>query len=154
MKGLIPLLLLVFVMGCTTKNEMPSEQAVLRTYLEDKGYQSISYEGIAESYELTKQKIVTLPYMMYWGMQPEDPSKYFGKTITVKKFIVKNHPLSQGEVDVYVYVVDGQPIGGTSYPHGSKMYGGYWSIEGKTLEELQPKPFQVWRQDWVNRYSR
>lgn len=153
MKYLIPILLFVLLIGCTKNNEIPKEQSVSKSYLENKGFQVISYEGRAESYELTKQKIVTLPYMIYWELQPVDPSMYFGKTINVEKFIVKNHPLSQGEVDVYVYEVNGQPIGGTSYPHGDTSVGGYWSLEGKTLEELQPKSFQDWQKDWINKYS-
>ncbi|MFD1179458.1 hypothetical protein ACFQ3W_24620 [Paenibacillus puldeungensis] len=125
----------------------------MKGYLENKGFQVVSYEGLAESYELTKQKIVTLPYMIYWGLQLGDPSQYFGKTVNVEKFIVKNHPLSQGKVDVYVYEVNGLPIGGTSYPHGDTSDGGYWSLEGKTLEELQTKSFQDWQKNWINKYS-
>ncbi|WP_340003997.1 hypothetical protein MHH52_18825 [Paenibacillus sp. FSL K6-0276] len=153
MKYLIPILLFVLLIGCTKNNEIPKEQSVSKSYLENKGFQVISYEGHAESYELTKQKIVTLPYMIYWGLQLVDPSIYFGKTINIEKFIVKNHPLTQGKVDVYVYEVNGQPIGGTSYPHGDTSVGGYWSLEGKTLEELQPKSFQDWQKDWLNKYS-
>lgn len=153
MKYLFPILLFVLLIGCTKNNEIPKEQSVSKSYLENKGFKVISYEGRAESYELTKQKIVTLPYIMYWGLQSVDPSDYFGKTINVEKFIVVNHPLSQGEVEVYVYVSDGNPIGGTSFPHGEKLDGGYWSLEGKTLEELQPKSFQDWKKDWINKYS-
>ncbi|MNR14363.1 hypothetical protein D3C85_1308360 [compost metagenome] len=140
-------------MGCTESNEIPKEQSVLKSYLENKGFEVISYEGRAWSYELTKQKIVTLPYMISWGLQSDDPSKYFGKTVHIEKFIVKHHPLSQGKVDVYVYEVNGQPIGGTSYPHGDTSVGGYWSLEGRTLEELQTKSFQDWQRDWINKYS-
>jgi hypothetical protein len=153
LKNWFPVLLLVFLIGCNERNQLPEEQSVSQSYLESKGYQIVSYEGRIESYELTKQKIVSLPYMMYWGLQLVDPSKYFGKIINVEKFIVKNHPLSKGKVDVYVYEVDGQPIGGTSYPHGDTSDGGYWSLEGKTLEELQPKSFQDWRVEWVNKYA-
>ncbi len=154
LKYLFPILLLVFLIGCNERNELPKEQSVSQSYVESKGYQIVSYEGRVESYELTKQKIVSLPYMMYWGLQLVDPSKYFDKTINVEKFIVKNHPLSKGKVDVYVYEVDGQPIGGTSYPNGDRSYGGYWSLDGKTLEELQPKSFQDWRLERVNKYAK
>lgn len=91
--------------------------------------------------------------MMYWGLQLVDPSKYFGKTINVEKFIVKNHPLAKGKVDIYVYEVDGQPIGGTSHPHCDTSVGGYWSLDGKSLEELQPKSYQDWRTEWVDKYA-
>lgn len=148
-----PILLLLILIGCNERNVVPKEQSVFQSYLESKGYQIVSYEGRTQSYELTKQKIVIMPYMMYWGLQSVDPSKYFGKIINVEKFIVKNHPLAKGKVDIYLYEVDGQPIGGTSYPHGDTSVGGYWSLDGKTLEELQPKPYQDWRTEWVDKYA-
>ncbi|MCQ6563847.1 hypothetical protein [Paenibacillus mendelii] len=153
MKIWISLLLLIFSLGCNERNEIPKEQSVLQSYLESKGYQVISYEGRGYRYELTKQKIIELPYMMYWGLQSVDPSDYFGKTINIEQFIVTNHPLSEGEVDVAVFEVEGQPIGGTSQPHGDPSYGGYWSLDGHTLEELQPKSFQEWRKEWVVKYT-
>jgi len=98
--------------------------------------------------------IIELPYMMQWGLQSVDPIEYFGKTIQVEKFIVQNHPLAKEKVDVFVYVADGLPIGGTSSLHGEVFDGGYWSLDGKTLEELQPGPFQQWREAWVKKYSK
>ncbi len=68
LKYLFPILLLVFLIGCNERNELPKEQSVSQSYVEGKGYQIVSYEGRVESYELTKQKIVALPYMMYWGL--------------------------------------------------------------------------------------
>ncbi|WP_312112929.1 hypothetical protein [Brevibacillus reuszeri] len=154
MKYLLSILSLLFLMGCTDSSDIPKEQSALKDFLENRGYQVISYEGLAETYELTKEKITELPYIMYWGLQSVEPALYFSKTINVEKFLVKNHPLSKGEVDVYVYEVDGQPIGGTSFPHGEKLAGGFWSLDGKTLEELQTKSFQDWRTDWINKYSK
>ncbi|MCG0276866.1 MAG: hypothetical protein L5655_12075 [Thermosediminibacteraceae bacterium] len=66
---------------------------VAREYLKSMGFRIVSYEGTAEEYVLTKEKLTRLPYMQYWGLQREDPGKYIGKTITVEKFIVRNHPL-------------------------------------------------------------
>ncbi|WP_256217374.1 DUF4830 domain-containing protein [Paenibacillus sp. OV219] len=155
LKALMSILVLVLLMGCAESSKIPGEQSVNESFLKNKGFDVISYEGRAESYVLTKQKVSDLPYMLYWGLQSVDLSKYFGKTINVEKFIVKNHPLRQAEaeVDVYVYEVDRQPIGGTSYPHGETSVGGYWSLEGKTLEELQDKPFQEWQKEWMNKYK-
>lgn len=132
--------------------ELSQRQTVSKSYLENKGYRIVSYEG-NDSYELTKQKIVTMPYMLNWGMQSLDPSEYFGKTINVEKYVVTHHPLAPGEVDVYVYEVDGQPIGGTSFPHGDTSDGGGWSLDGKTLEELQSKSYKEWSEEWINRFS-
>ncbi|MGO4542258.1 hypothetical protein [Paenibacillus sp. 2TAB19] len=153
MKVLISIIVLVLLIGCSGGNELPFERSAITDYIEEKGYTIISYEGPSSSYELTKEKLTQLPYMMYWGLQSVDPADYIGKTINSEKFIVTKHPLANGKVDVYVYEVDGKPFGGTSYPHGDTADGGYWSLEGKTLEELQPKSFQEWRESWVVKYT-
>ncbi|MDQ0061454.1 hypothetical protein [Paenibacillus harenae] len=153
LKVFIPIMAFVLLVACSGRNELPIERSTAIAYIEEKGYKVISYEGQSSSYELTKEKLIRLPYMMYWGLMPFDPADYIGKTVNIEKFIVTNHPLAKGKVDVYVYEVNSVPIGGTSFPHGDKSDGGYWSLEGKTLEELQPKSFQDWREEWVNKYS-
>jgi len=153
LKYLFILLLLSFSIGCTQQPKTPAEQAVSQSYLEKKGYQINSKEGQVDSYELTEQKLSVLPYMMYWGLQPVDPSDYIGKTIHIQKFSVTNHPLSKEKVDVYVYLADGQPLGGTSYPNGYSTDGGYWSIDGKKLEDVQGISFQDWRKSWNKKYK-
>ncbi|MBM7564546.1 hypothetical protein [Paenibacillus sacheonensis] len=155
MKVLLSILLFALLIGCTDRRDTPRDQLENKRFLENKGYHVISYEGRADRYELTRQKLVALPYMMHWALQPVDPGDYLGKTVDVEQFIVDDHPLAEGKVDVYVYVVDRRPIGGNSYPHGDASDGGYWSLEGKTLEEIQPKSksYQEWRKDWVDRYS-
>lgn len=154
MKYVISILLFVLFIGCSENNEIPEEQLFLKSYLENKGYRVISYEGRIDEYELTKEIIVSLPYMMYWGLQSSSPSHYFGKNISIEKFIVTNHPLTARKVDVYVYNVDERPIGGTSYPHGEALSaGGYWSLEGKTLEEVQAVSYVEWSKDWIHKYK-
>jgi len=153
LKYLFILVLLTFSIGCTEQSNIPTEQATSQSYLETKGYHIISKEGQVKSYELTKQKLMDLPYMMCWGLQSVDPSVYIGKTIHIQKFIVTNHPLSKEKVEVYVYLVDSQPIGGTSFPNGDTTDGGYWSIDGKTLEEVQGKSYQDWRESWAEKYK-
>ncbi|MFF2093673.1 hypothetical protein [Paenibacillus sp. NPDC058174] len=153
MKYVMPILLLVILIGCSAPNDLTRNQSAAKSFLEKRGYQVLSYEAHAESYELTKQKIITLPYMMYWGLQSVDPVPFFGKTIEVEKFSVKNHPLSAGKVNVFVYVVNGKAIGGTSAPSDDESDGGYWSLDGKTLEEVQVKSYQDWQKDWLNKYS-
>jgi hypothetical protein len=158
------ILFLVFFIGCSEHDELPhdeipKEKIIFQNFLEKKGYQVVSYEGRVNRYELTKQKMIELPYMQDWGVQSVDPSQYFGKTIHVEKFIVKNHPLSKlplfnGKVDVFVFEVDGKPIGGISFPHASEaLDGASYSLEGKTIEEIHHKSFQEWRTEWVNKYA-
>ncbi|MNG11670.1 hypothetical protein D3C84_952230 [compost metagenome] len=113
----------------------------------------VSYEGPGYSYILGRGLIIELPYKIEWALQSVDPSQYFGQMINIEKFIVKNHPLSEGKVDVYVYEVEGQPIGGTSNPHGEQSAGGTWSLEGKTIDEIQAKPYPEWEEDWIKKYQ-
>lgn len=149
----IIVLLMLLITSCTAKKEFPEEVRVVAEYLEEKGYDILSYEGRGQSYVLTKDLITQLPYIMYWGVQSFDASVYLGQRIEVENFIVKNHPLSEDSVDVSVFVVENQPIGGTSFPHGDSSDGGYWNLEGKALEEVQSKSFQEWKADWESQYA-
>ncbi|MGG1638125.1 hypothetical protein [Paenibacillus sp. NRS-1760] len=153
LKYLLILFLLSLSIGCTEETKTTSEQSISQSYLEEKGYRISSKEGQVESYELTEQKLSALPYMMYWGLQRVNPSDYIGKTIHIQKFTVTNHPLSKGKVDVFVYLADSQPIGGTSFPNGDTTDGGYWSIDGKNLEDIQGMSYQEWRKSWTEKYK-
>lgn len=146
---LLFVVILTFIPGCSHNND----DAVIQ-YLKDKGYQIVSSDGQIETYILTRQKLLEMPYMIYWGLQDVDPIDYITKTITVKKYIVKNHPLSNDQVDVFVFVVDGKPIGGVSNRHNEKVVDiGYYSLEGKTLEEVQKKNLQEWEADWKAKFK-
>jgi hypothetical protein len=122
-------------------------------------------KGSPQNYVLSKEKLIQMPYSIYWGMQKEDPSKFIGKNVDIEKYIVKNHPLdnwksgemkSKGQTELNVYVVDNQVIGGTSFPviEGKlALLGGYWSLDGKSLEEVQSKDFQTWRNEWQKKFE-
>jgi hypothetical protein len=149
MKYIISIALLTFLFGCenNTNNQ-------LELYLTNKGYQINSFEGKVDNYVLTKKKLLTKPYMMYWGLQTTDPSKYLNHNIQVVKFIVTNHPISKGKVYVYVFVVDGVPIGGISARHNEEVQeAGVFSLDGKTLEEIQGKSYQQWMSDWNTKFN-
>jgi hypothetical protein len=88
------------IIGCTGGhiNNIDQEskhftQDIGRDYLEGKGYKIISSEGLVQSYELTKGKLMELPYSMYWGLQTTDPEPFLNKNVDVYKFVVKNHSL-------------------------------------------------------------
>jgi hypothetical protein len=131
------------LIGCQQKEELNNEMTA-KKYLEKQGYEVISYEQQQESYKLTKEKLESAPYKYYWSMPGNDAKLYYGKTVDVEKFIVKNHPLdnweydgvkSKGKVNVYVFVVDGKVVGGTSHPfilENSGLRGAYWSLVGRT----------------------
>ncbi|WP_091066219.1 hypothetical protein [Paenibacillus sp. NFR01] len=75
-------------------------------------------------------------------------------TVEVEKYVVKDHPLVKGgHVDLMIYMVGGKPVGGNSFPHDEQLDGGYWSLDGKTLEELQPDDYPAWQEKWIRKYS-
>lgn len=138
------------------------EQAKL--FLEGKDYRMLSYEGSLESYELTKEKLVEMPYMHNWGLQPDGPDEYLGNTIETEIFIVENHPLDQlgaNKTRVYVFLVDGEAFGGVSSPiteevlvhFGAVFFGAVYSLDGKTLEELRGIDYETWQNNWVKKYG-
>jgi hypothetical protein len=142
---------------------LPVRAAV--AFLEQKGYRVQSYEGTVETYQLTKARLLTMPYMIYWGLQTVDPMLYLGKTVEVEKYIVTNHPLDSwtasgkpaagaGKTAVFVFLIENQPIGGTSYPvTDAPLAGGYWSLDGRTLEEVQGTSYQAWLEAWNKRFQ-
>ncbi|WP_018214104.1 hypothetical protein [Desulfitobacterium hafniense] len=155
--------------GCSAK-EITSENSVIGAdYLKDKGYEIIAYEGNVENYILTKEKLMSMPYMIYWGLQREEPSRYLSKEVHVEKFIIKNHPFdnwqstsrypeniveSKGETRVWVYIADKEVVGGISYPAiDEPMAGGYWSLDGKTLEEVHSINYSDWLEQWQNKFD-
>lgn len=163
MKKVITLFLfLVFVTGCSSMETSVSENPVAQ-YLEQKGYKVLSFDGSVETYEMSKEKIIKLPYSIGWGLQTVEPSEYFGKTVDIQKIVVANHPLdnwesnnakSKGKTEVYVYVVEGKVVGGTSLPvTNESVRGGYWSLDGKTLEEVSGKDLTAWQQEWDKKYK-
>lgn len=152
MKRLASLSILIILIGCMNSNDS-IEESPAKQYLEQKGFQVVSYEGNTGSYELTSSKLFTLPYFQIWAVQSVDPSEYFGKTIEVENFIVKNHPLARGKVDVSVLLVDGEPIGGTSFPNGGQLVGSVYSVDGKTLEEVHSLTLEQFREKWEKEYK-
>lgn len=139
---ILPILLILGLIGCQQKEDLNKEMTA-KKYLEKQGYEVISYEQQQESYKLTEEKLESAPYNFYWSLPGNDAKRYFDKTVFVEKFIVKNHPLdnwendgikSKGKVNVYVFVVDGKVVGGTSYPfipENSGLRGAYWSLDGR-----------------------
>lgn len=132
-------------------NETPEQ---VKKFIAEKGYSVLSYEGKIDSYTLTKAKVKEKPYNLYWGLQNLDLTSYFEKTVTVEKLVVKNHPLSKNKVNVYVFVVNGEPVGGLSEVarDDNLVAAGQYSLEGKTLEEVQSKSYAEWAKEWKVKY--
>ncbi|ANE48849.1 hypothetical protein SY83_10395 [Paenibacillus swuensis] len=159
----VPFLIMVIVMfltGCLNAQDdlkSPGSKAA-HDYLREKGFLIDSYEGERGSYQLTKANIKELPHMMEWGYFAEegvDPELYFNRNIQVEHFIVKDHPRFKKKAHVAVFLADNEPIGATSVPWTDEealQAGWVYSLDGQTLEEVQPLPYPEWMQAWSKRY--
>lgn len=128
-------------------------------YLEDKGYRIISSNSLVSENVLLKEDLLKLPFNKYWGLQSVNPSDYLYKTIQTYSFIVKDHPLDnyKGNKDkqtaIWVMVCGNEIIGGYSSPVTEEdLYGGVYSLEGKTLEEATGLSYQEWQRQWSETY--
>ncbi|MEC0246523.1 hypothetical protein P4H65_12065 [Paenibacillus chitinolyticus] len=163
----VSILFLCLIIGCTAQKDDNKNTSLvegkINNYLQNKGYKVLAADGKVEEYEISKQKLTQMPYMIYWGLQERDPIVYIDKKVEIYKYVVNNHPLdtynppgtkSQRKTELFIYVIDGEIVGGTSYPKiEPEQDGGYWSLEGKTIEEVQKKDYETWRQEWLNKYK-
>ena len=84
------------------------------------------------------------------------------------EYLVTNHPLdtwtsgsttgpSKGAVfsAPFVFVIEKQPIGGMPLPVTDEaLTGGYWSLDGRILQEVQQiSDFQAWQAAWIKRFQ-
>ncbi|USG63440.1 hypothetical protein NDK47_14765 [Brevibacillus ruminantium] len=162
-------IILVMVLGNVTLSWAKSKQEastdpliqIAAQYLTEKGYVIEKSEGLVHSYTLTGEELAS-HQSVTWALQQVKPDIYLGKEILFYKFIVSNHPLDlESKTDEYektdiVVMLNGEEvIGGTSMPHSEELlYGGPYSLEGKTLEEVTGLAFQAWREQWESRYGK
>lgn len=157
--ALVALIVLTFF-GCT-KN-LTNDEELAKADIKNRGYEIIESKGEIDKYKLDKSKIFggteTIPYQQIWGVQRIKPDEYFEKEIVTYEFIVNNHPLQKVDssakngVKVYYMFVDGEIIGGYSYPNAD-VYGAFSSLEGESLEEVTGLTFSKWSEEWINKYS-
>jgi len=127
-------------------------------FIEDKGYKVVADGTKTPDYILTKDDLIKLPYMQYWGVQKVNPLNYTNKTIQTYRFIVTNHPLdtlignSKKQTIVFIMLGDNRVIGGYSIPDNSSV-GSVYSIDGKTIEQLTGMQFIDWTSQWIKKYS-
>ncbi|MFN7249701.1 MAG: hypothetical protein ACK4M9_02825 [Anaerobacillus sp.] len=139
--------------------EISENGEIAKRYLEEKGYDIVSYDGSINSYILTLEKIVQPPFIHEWALQEIEPDNYFEKLIDTELFTVQGHSLdyqhgSMGKTTISVMLSDGIPIGGTSFPLSEEaLYGVHYSIDGQTFEELHDIDYPTWHKAWIEKYS-
>ncbi|WP_214830473.1 hypothetical protein [Exiguobacterium sp. s56] len=152
----VGMILAVFLLAaCSNESDQPAptlgaDAKVAKAYLEEQGYDVVSYEG-DRTLSFEKADLLELPTRSTWEVQTTPPDDYIGRDIRKERFIVRNHPL--GQANVFVMMVDGEIIGGTSYPDSAEpLTGASYSLDGKTAEELHPD-YMEWRSEWEAKYS-
>jgi hypothetical protein len=140
--------------------KMSENGSIAKLFLEEKGYEIVAYEGFGDRYILTLEKLVETPYMQQWWVQPLEADEFIGRTIETEVFIVQNHPLDElegvetlGKTKVIVFLVNENAIGGMSLPVTvEQLYGGLYSLDGKTIEELYGIDYSTWQKSWMEKY--
>ncbi|WP_336776995.1 DUF4830 domain-containing protein, partial [Paenibacillus sp. MMO-58] len=125
--GIILGLLFLILAGCG--KEISGDEKKAEQYVKQQGYKVTSRKGEVQKYVLDKSKLFggsaeSTHNQQIWGVQKEEPDKYFGKEITEYGFTVKNHPLEKKyntETNVSVMVCNGKVIGGISFPVQGKV---------------------------------
>ena len=134
------------------------EQAA-QELLEEKGFQIVASGGKNEVYVLDRDRLAHPNYAQMWGVQKVDEEAYLGKSVEIYEFLVKDHPLlieveGAERIKVWVMVCENEIIGGYTFPnYDDPHYGGVYSLEGKTLEEVNEIRFQAWKKDWEEKYQ-
>jgi hypothetical protein len=143
--------LIILTLSACTK-EATGDEKTAEDFVESKGYAITAGKGEVQKYVLVKSKLCgeteTISYQQAWGLQTEEPDKYFGKEISIYGFTVKNDTMKKqhkkGKKDggnVYIMLTGSKVIGGYSYSNDD-VVGAYTSIDGKTLEEVTGLSFQ------------
>lgn len=147
MKKLLYLLFFLLISGCAQGDEpipLTENAEIAKRYLEDKGYEVLSYEG-EKTMTYTRSDLTKLPAKQVWAVQTIEPEPYMNKEIHLVRFFVKGHPLDdayqEGKTNVTVMMWSQEVIGGTSFPYSKQndLVGGSYSLDGKTTEEIQGK---------------
>ena len=150
---------IMFLTGCS-KNAAGDEKKAA-DYAKAKGYRITSRDGKMRKYTLEKSKLCgatgTIPCQQVWAVQKVKPDKYLGKEIIIYGFTVKNHPLERitkqrRNTRLYIMLSEGEVIGGYSYPN-SDVSGSFYSVDGKTLEEVTGLTFKEWQESWKKKYG-
>jgi surfactin synthase thioesterase subunit len=131
--------------------------------VKSQGYEIASRIGEVGKYTLEKNKLYggtgSIPYQQAWGVQKIAPEKYFGKEIVIYGFSVQSHPIQKRDkntkngVNVYIMLSDGKIIGGYSCPNANAIGVSYYSIDGRTLEEVTGLSFQQWQENCKKKYG-
>jgi hypothetical protein len=156
---LITLIIAAFVYHNYTSPQNPdANERAAEKLIKSKGYTVVTKKGELYRYTLDKEKLL-LDTGNCWALQKINPEKYLGKEIIIYDFIVKNHPLSNYRdnvnktVRIGVMTSEGKAIGGYSTPDIPDLLGGFYSLEGNTLEKVTGLSYSEQVAQWKRKYG-
>ena len=157
-RGILISLFVLLIVGCG--RQVIGDEKIAKQYVMEQGYDVNSNLGEVYSYTLDKSKLFghpeSLPFQQAWGVQQTEPDLYFGKKVIIYGFTVSNHPLEKiyhAKSNVYVMLSESKVIGGYSFPDVEGMVGSYYSVDGKTLEEVTGLSYSEWSKKWKKKYG-
>ncbi|MEK3683652.1 hypothetical protein [Paenibacillus sp. FSL R10-2736] len=162
------IILLLFT-ACNKKdsNRIQDDERAAAEYVNSLGYKIIVNEGETSRYTLSREMFSDLSYMKLWAVQQTEPESYLGKETVTYDFIVSGHPLEKKFASIYkqnnydtsvmVMFADGKVIGGGSTPKSKNklivMTGGYYALNGDSLEEVTNMSYSEWLEEWKQKYA-
>jgi len=162
-------IILFTLVGCSNNDNITLSEHEKKAidYLKSNNYIIVSHLESSYEYVLNKEMITMNPYNRIWAVQYTEPDLYFNKLISIYSFIVENHPLVEVllamgidydnyDVQVNVFISEEEAIGGTSNlipKDNSLLFGGAYSIDGKTLEEVTGLTYDQWTEAWRKKYG-
>ena len=136
-----------------------AEKAAIKL-IEEKGYTVAALGGKSEAYVLDRDRLAHPNYSLVWGIQDLNAEEYIGKFVETYEFLAEDHPLLRelddkaSRIKLWVLSVEGEIIGGYTFPDYHELhFGGVYSLEGETLEEVTEMRFQAWRKGWEEKYQ-
>jgi hypothetical protein len=141
------------------------DERTAEEYLKSRGYIVISSAGLIYTYTLDASKLAagmeTWHFIDAWAVQQTAPEAYYGKSISLYRFVVKDHPLASAsypDTNITVMMCEGRVIGGTSFPAVKEgdpiLMGAPSSLDGRTLEEVTGLTYVQWLKQWEAKYGK
>ncbi|ADU32336.1 hypothetical protein [Evansella cellulosilytica] len=163
--GVISLIVVLFITGCSQGSAESQRVDIAKQYLEEKGYTMIEHIMTVEPFILTESDLLETYHIQIWQLQMLDVEQYIGKMINGEVFLINNHPLDHyengtikglGYTHVHLLIVDDVVIGGTASPVTEEtIFGAPYSLEGKTFEDLYPNEnWREWTDKWIEKYTK
>ncbi|CAH1225201.1 hypothetical protein PAECIP111893_05233 [Paenibacillus plantiphilus] len=159
---LFVLSVLILLTGCladTATSIQVDDKTLAKQYVKEKyGYTIIADKEPVRTFIMDKKLLNETQYQQLWSVQEKEPDAFIGKEIATYTFTVDNHPLEKQyglDINVCVMVVEGEAIGGYSFPDTDELlFGGVNPIDGREFEEVKGLTFLEWREQWKKKYGK